>query len=58
VVTRSEGRRIVKEIRHADPNAKLPPRKDGKEVDRLDLWSALVIRAAEQLEQNEKEDAA
>jgi hypothetical protein len=36
----------------------LPPRKDGKTVDRLDLWSALVIRAAEQLEQNEKEDAA
>jgi hypothetical protein len=48
----------MKHIRHNDPNASLPPRKDGKEVDRLDRWSALVIRAAEQLEQNEKEDAA
>jgi hypothetical protein len=48
----------VKEISHLDQNAQLPPRKDGKPVDRLDMWSALVIRAAEQLEQNEKEDAA
>jgi hypothetical protein len=46
----------VREIRHDDPGAVLPPRKDGKEVDRLDMWSALVIRAAEQLEANEKED--
>jgi hypothetical protein len=46
----------VKEIRHGDPKAKLPPRKDGKEVDRLDMWSALVIRAADQLEANEKDD--
>jgi hypothetical protein len=54
----SGGRRtVLKQIRHGDPNAKLPPRKDGKEVDRLDLWSALVIRAGEQLEQNKKEDA-
>jgi hypothetical protein len=47
---------VMREIKHGDPGAVLPPRKDGKEVDRLDLWSALVIRAAEQLEQNEKED--
>jgi hypothetical protein len=46
----------VREIKHGDPYAELPPRKDGKEVDRLDMWSALVIRAAEQLEANEKED--
>jgi hypothetical protein len=45
----------VREIRHDDPGAVLPPRKDGKDA-RLDLWSALVIRAAEQLEANEKED--
>jgi hypothetical protein len=48
----------MREVKHGDKDAKLPPRKDGKTVDRLDLWSALVIRAAEQLEQNEKEDAA
>jgi hypothetical protein len=54
----SGGRRtVLKQIRHDDPNAKLPPRKDGKQVDRLDLWSALVIRAGEQLEKNKKEDA-
>jgi hypothetical protein len=53
----SGGRRtVLKQIRHGDPNAKLPPRKDGKDT-RLDLWSALVIRAGEQLEQNKKEDA-
>jgi hypothetical protein len=46
----------VKQVRHDDPNAKLPLRKDGKDT-RLDLWSALVIRAGEQLEQNKKEDA-
>jgi hypothetical protein len=46
----------LREVKHNDPDAVLPPRKDGKQVDRLDLWSALVIRAAEQLEQNEKED--
>jgi hypothetical protein len=46
----------VKEVRHNDPDAVMPPRKDGKQVDRLDMWSALVIRAGELLEKNEKED--
>ena len=46
----------MNEVSHLDPNAKLPPRKDGKD-SRLDLWSALVIRAGEQLAANEKEDS-
>jgi hypothetical protein len=44
----------MRDISHLDPNAKLPPRKDGK--DKLDMWSALVIQAAALLEKNEKED--
>jgi hypothetical protein len=44
----------MREVKHGDKDAKLPPRKDGK--DRLDMWSALVIRAGELLEKNAKED--
>lgn len=55
---RTEGDRGLNEVRHDDPDAKLPPRKDGKPtVDRMDLWSALVIRAGEQLKANEREDS-
>ena len=47
----------MREVRHDDPNAALPPRIDGKKPN-LELWSALMLRAGELLEKNEKEDAA
>jgi hypothetical protein len=46
----------MREVTHLDPNAKLPPRKDGK--DKLDMWSALVIQAGALLEKNAKDEKA